>query len=88
MCAKSHQLLIEYEGRSSVTGIYKVISFEPEQLLLLLEEDNLSICGSNLHVEKMDIEKGELTFTGKIDSVSYKKKRSKAAKEIVGRLFK
>ena len=48
------------------------------------------IKGSDLHVSRLTLEKGEVDIEGRIDSLVYSdvKKASKQAESLLGRLFK
>ena len=55
----------------SITGIREVISFDEKEILLHTEEGKLSVKGEALHVKHLDLESGEISLAGKIDSLAY-----------------
>ncbi len=85
---KSHKLILNNRMAGSLTGIKKVISFDTDEVILLTEQGNLMIKGKELHVTRLDVEKGELEFEGLVDSFFYARTKSQSASGIVGRLFK
>lgn len=77
-------------GRSHgiLSGVEKVVSFDPDEVILLVEDASLIIKGHEMHVTRLDVDKGELEFEGKVDEFRYSQKKSVTAAGIVGRLFK
>ncbi|MBQ8412850.1 MAG: YabP/YqfC family sporulation protein [Lachnospiraceae bacterium] len=82
----NHRLNIINRQRGSLNGIKKVISFAPEEVKLSTERGRLTICGESLHVISLSVEKGELEFEGRIDSMVYADE--KTAGKFIGRLFR
>ncbi len=54
-----------------VTGVNDVLAFDVSEVLLETALGMLSIRGSDLHVNRLTLEKGEVDVTGKIDSLTY-----------------
>ena len=48
-----------------------VLSFDLSEILLETEQGMLMIKGSDLHVNRLTLEKGEVDVEGKIDSLTY-----------------
>ena len=88
--AKSHRLHIVNRNKGSLDGIRDVIAFAPEEVKLSTEQGRLTICGSELHVISLNVEKGELEFEGRIDSMVYMEEKTlgKSASRLFGRMFK
>lgn len=68
---KSHKLIINNRKTSTVTGVLDVLSFDLNEILLETEQGMLMVKGSDLHVNRLTVEKGEVDLSGTIDSVSY-----------------
>ena len=67
----SHKLIINNRKTSTVTGVLDVLSFDLNEILLETEQGMLMVKGSDLHVNRLTVEKGEIDLSGTIDSVSY-----------------
>jgi sporulation protein YabP len=67
-----------------------VISFDITEVLLETDQGMLMIKGSDLHVNRLTLEKGEIDLEGKIDSLAYSDVTSyqKQGESLLGRLFK
>jgi sporulation protein YabP len=67
----NHKLVINNRNTSMVTGVLDVLSFDLNEVLLETELGMLMVKGSDLHVNRLSLEKGEVDLSGNIDSVSY-----------------
>lgn len=68
---KGHKLVINNRKTSLVTGVLDVLSFDLNEVLLETEQGMLMVKGTDLHVNRLNLEKGEVDLSGAIDSVSY-----------------
>ena len=66
-----HNVIIESRKNITVTGVMDIDSFDEESVILFTELGELSIRGQNLHINKIDINSGDLTMEGEIESLSY-----------------
>ncbi len=55
----------------NVTGVKKIKSSEPEQIVLILHDSALVITGSNLSVVSASIQTGEVLIGGLVKSLRY-----------------
>jgi len=87
---RSHKLNMENRNKIEMTGITDVISFDLNKVVLESDYGVITIKGSNLHVNKLSVEKGELDVDGSITAVDYSEVNSYAKKgeSIVNRLFR
>ncbi len=84
-----HTLTIEKREQVSVTGVMEVISFDEEAIVAETEMGILIIRGMNLHVNKLNLEAGELAVDGDIINVSYEDQAAFGkGKSILSKLFK
>lgn len=73
----------------SLTGIKKLISFNPEEFLMQTTLGALVIKGDNLEVIKLDTVEGLLAIKGKVNSLSYLDRDNKAKENSLwAKLFK
>ena len=68
---RSHKLVVNNRKTSLVTGVLDVLSFDLNEILLETEQGMLMVKGSDLHVNRLSLEKGEVDLAGTIDSMSY-----------------
>jgi len=86
----AHKLILNNRSSGSVTGVVDVLSFDIGEILLETASGMLMIKGSDLHVNRLNLEKGEVDIEGKIDSMTYSdiSGYSKTGESFLGRLFK
>mgnify|MGYP000356771091 CR=1 FL=1 len=54
-----------------IDGILNVKKFEEQEIILETELGTLNIKGEGMHMEKLDLEKGEISIQGSFDSIAY-----------------
>lgn len=69
--AKTHKLVISNRKAGMVTGVLDVLSFDLNEILLETEQGMLMVKGTDLHVNRLSVEKGEVDLAGNIDSIAY-----------------
>ena len=87
---KNHKLVINNRKTSTVTGVTDVLSFDLNEILLETEQGMLMVKGSNLHVNRLSLEKGEVDISGGIDSLAYSdvQGHGKAQENLFAKLFR
>ncbi len=87
---RSHKFMLTNRRTCLVSGVCDVLSFDLSEILLETDQGMLMIKGSDLHVNRLTLEKGEVDIEGKIDSLTYSEVSSYSGKgeSILGRLFK
>lgn len=85
-----HKLVINNRRTSLVTGVLDVLSFDLNEILLETEQGMLMVKGTDLHVNRLNLEKGEVDLSGNIDSVAYSESHSqgKSGESLFGKLFR
>ena len=61
-----HKLIMDARKEARITGVEKVISFEPDLVFLITEAGKMKITGKDMHMTNLDIEKGLLDLTGAV----------------------
>lgn len=69
--AGSHTLMLDTQGRLSLTGVVDVTSFDETLVALETSRGMLAVRGEGLHVERLSLENGELTLTGEVRAMEY-----------------
>lgn len=85
-----HKMHMENRNKLEMTGISDVISFDLNKVVLESDYGMITIKGSNLHVNRLSVEKGELDVDGTIEGFAYSEINSYAKKgeSVLGRLFR
>lgn len=86
----SHKLQMTNRKECFLTGVKDVISFDTQTIILETELGMLTICGSDLHIRRLTLEKKETDIDGLVDSFTYSdlNKYKKSKEPLLGRLFK
>ena len=63
--------MVENRERLSVSGVAEVISFDENEVSLVTSMGILTVGGQELHVEKLNLEMGELAIVGRVEAVVY-----------------
>lgn len=87
---KPHKLLLTNRRTCNISGVNDVLSFDVNEILLETEQGMLMIKGSELHVSRLSLDKGEVDVDGRIDSFTYSENAGYGAKgeSLLARLFK
>ncbi len=82
-------IILENRKKLTLTGVEEVISFDDEKILLNTKLGFLTIKGSELKMNKLDVQNGDVIIVGSTSSIVYSNKEIKKEKEsIISKLFK
>ena len=76
------------EKKINLTGIKKVVNFNPEEFLIESRLGVILLKGSSLEIVKLDVSEGILMLKGRVDSLSYMDGNTKNKESFISRLFK
>lgn len=82
-----HTMVVEDRKRLSVSGVTDVESFDEETVALATELGELLIHGYDLHINRIDVESGDLSLEGEIISLTYTDNQPQTG-GVFGRLFR
>ncbi|WP_058486505.1 sporulation protein YabP [Defluviitalea phaphyphila] len=87
---KIHSIMMQDREILSITGVIDVFAFDEENVDIETEMGMLTIKGTDLHVNKLNLEKKELEIEGEIESLTYHDGDSfnKKGNSFFGKLFK
>ncbi|SCN23131.1 Spore protein YabP [Clostridium sp. N3C] len=86
---KKSYMTLENRKKLFLTGVMEVISFNEEKILLNTSLGVLTIKGSGLKMNKLDVQNGEVMIIGMVDSFAYTGSEAKQDKEsILSKLFR
>ena len=88
--AKTHKIVLNNRKIGNFTGVLDVISFDISEILLETEQGMLNVKGKDLHVNRLNLEKGEVDIEGNIDAFSYSQIPTvmKKQENFLGKIFK
>lgn len=66
-----HSIILENRRTLTATGVSNVDSFDEQTIVAYTDLGELIIKGQNLHINKLNIETGELTLDGNFTGLSY-----------------
>ncbi|EJP6473069.1 sporulation protein YabP [Clostridium sporogenes] len=86
---KISNLNLENRKKLILSGVNEVISFNEEQIMLKTTLGDLDIKGSNLKMNKLDVQNGDVIIVGTINSCIYLNNESKTKRSnIFSKLFR
>lgn len=87
---KKHNIIMNDREIIKITGIIDVISFDDLMVIADTERGVLIIKGSDLHVNQLNLDSGELGVDGEINSISYENRDhyGKPASSFFSKIFK
>lgn len=67
-----HNVIMENRKKISVSGVDDVESFNEEEIVLHTENMGVLVLkGSDLHINRLNVDSGDVNITGEIDSMEY-----------------
>ena len=87
---KVHKVLLTNRRGGVLNGVIDVLSFDVGEILLETEQGMLMVKGTDMHVNRLNLEKGEVDLAGNIDNISYSDIHSgaKAGENLLSKLFR
>lgn len=82
---QKHNVSILNRSEGTITGVEAVNEFDNNQISLNTVMGCVLIKGHDLHVQRLNLEKGEVDIVGSVDSFSYTTKKSHES--ILKRMF-
>ena len=71
-----HAVVLERRESAAISGVLDVISFDDENVVVETEMGVLVLRGTNLHVSRLSLEKGELDVDGELISLHYEEQNT------------
>lgn len=66
-----HRITLDSRSRLTVSGVDGVESFDETSIVMSTTQGSLIIRGSDLHIEKLSLDGGDLLVQGTVDSLTY-----------------
>ena len=71
---KKHTVTATTRSRAEINGVSEVISFDEQSGILVTDWGELALEGEGLHVGTLDMQRGLVEVTGRIDALIYSEK--------------
>ena len=82
-------LILEKRGKLSISGVWDVLSFDDQVVMVETELGLLTIKGENLRITKLSIDTSEVIVEGNISYLAYSNKEVEKNKgSIISKIFK
>lgn len=85
---KNQTLILDNREKLSITGVNDVESFNEESIVAVTDLGVLIIRGSELHINKLNLDINELVVEGDILSLEYSDGDNTKSKSFFGKMFK
>ncbi len=85
---RNQNIILENRKKLTISGITDVDSFDEKAVCLYTQLGELTIQGSELHIDSMSVETGDMTVTGDIRSLVYGDRDKKHPVSALGKLFR
>lgn len=74
--SSKHNIVLEDRKNMTLTGIVEISSFDERKIVLMTEQEQLTVTGNLLHICKFNTQTGEVRVEGRIDSLVYSDKEN------------
>lgn len=83
-----HQIILEERKKLFITGVQDVDCFDEYTAILFTNLGKITVHGKGLHVDSFNMEEGEFSMEGDIDSLEYAEDNSGEKRGFLAKLFK
>lgn len=83
-----HNIILEGRKKLSVSGVTDVDKFDENTVLLYTSMGEMTVKGSDLHVNGLSLESGEMNIEGDISGIIYGDTDRRAPLSIFGKIFR
>lgn len=84
----AHNVILENRKKMSISGVTDVGAFDETTVTLTTDEGVLTVKGSSLHINRLNVESGDVDVEGMIHSFSYDDRKKTESGSFLGKLFK
>ena len=85
---ENHKVTIENREMTTITDIVEIDSFDEEEIRATLKKGAIIIRGTNMNIQKLDLQTGEAIIAGTINSLMYVKVKEKGEKSLLAKIMK
>ena len=84
---KEHGFAVRGRAHVEIKGMTELISFDENSVQLSTTSGNMTVEGSELHVNILDVKEGNVSVDGHIDSIYYTDVEPARKRSLMGRLW-
>lgn len=86
---KGHRLVMQDRGSMTITGVVKIQTVDPKEIVLETEQGMLNIKGEKLDIKQLDLQNGSVEINGHMDALIYPRQSQGGTRgSILGKIFK
>ncbi|MDI6812117.1 MAG: sporulation protein YabP [Desulfitobacteriaceae bacterium] len=86
---KGHRLVLQDRGNITITGVVKIQTVDPKEIVLDTEQGMLNIKGEKLEIKQLDLQNGSLEINGHVDALVYLRQSQGGSRgSLLGKIFK
>lgn len=86
--APVHNIILEGRKKLSVSGVTDVDRFDENTVLLYTSMGEMTVCGTDLHVNALSVESGEMDVEGDISAIFYGDSDRRSPLSFLGKIFR
>jgi sporulation protein YabP len=83
---RPHNLIMENRKTMTVSGVGRVDSFDEQTIVMSTDMGELTIKGTNLHIDRLNTDAGEAAISGQVYGLMYTDEREKGG--FLSRIFR
>ena len=84
-----HKVVIDSREKIIITAVEDVDSFNENEVILLTNHGFITVSGDELHINKLNLDEGQLVVEGMIQSVDYADHEEERSKRgVFGKVFR
>lgn len=83
-----HKLALLNQEQMDITGVSRIESFNPEEILLETSHGLLMIKGEGLDMQNLNLERGVVEIVGLVTEIRYSGERAAGKRSILDKIFK
>ena len=84
----THKIVMFDRSRLEIDGVNDVISVDVNEAILDTTSGKIIMKGNDLHVKRLNLEKGELDMEGIVDNIAYTKSTKDTKTSVLSRIFR
>ena len=84
----NHEVVLISREKLTINGIKEIINFDENNVNLKTQCGDLLIEGENIHINILNIEKGDIEIQGKISGLNYYDSLENEKRTLLSRIFK
>ena len=84
----NHNVIMENRSKVSISGVEDVDSFDEQTVVLFTSAGLLTVKGNDFHINKLNVDSGEVVLEGNIESLVYSENVGRETGGFFSKMFK